>query len=191
MPKNSVGLNFRFKIDKLVKNLKKKNIDYQFITACENNAWLLNIRGSDSKYTPIPNGYILIDKNSNLKFFCDLKKITKSLKKILKILNLLPIELTEKILSNIKDKKFLIDKNTCSLYFESLILKNNKILELNDPIYDFKAIKSHLEIENIKSAHIHDGIALTKYLFWIKKFFKKKITEISGSEKLLQFRKKK
>jgi len=189
LPKNSVGLNFKTKIDKLVKNLKKKNIDYQFITACENNAWLLNIRGSDSKYAPIPNGYILIDKNSNLKFFCDLKKITKSLKKNFKNIEFIALELTEKILSNIKDKKFLIDKNTCSLYFESLILKKNKILELNDPIYGFKAIKSHLEIENIKSAHIHDGIALTKYLFWIKKnFLKKKITEISGSEKLLHFR---
>ena len=191
LPKNSVGLNFRSKIDKLVKNLKKKNIDYQFITACENNAWLLNIRGSDSKYTPIPNGYILIDKNYNLKFFCDLKKITNSLEKNFKNIEFINLELTEKILSNIKDKKFLIDKNTCSLYFENLILKNNKILELNDPIYDFKAIKSHLEIENIKSAHIHDGIALTKYLFWIKKnFLQKKITEMSGSEKLLQFRKR-
>ena len=82
--------------------------------------------------------------------------------------------MVEKVLSNIKGKKFLIDKNTCSFYFESLILKNNKILDLNDPIYDFKAIKSHLEIENIKSAHIHDGIALTKYLFWIKKNYLKK-----------------
>ena len=52
-----------------------------------------------------------------------------------------------------------------------------------------KLLKSS-EIENIKSAHIHDGIALTKYLFWIKKNFLKKITEISGSEKLLSLEKK-
>ena len=45
--KNSFSLDFRFKISKLVKNLKKRNIDYQFVTACENNAWLLNIRGND------------------------------------------------------------------------------------------------------------------------------------------------
>ena len=44
------------------------------ITAGENNAWLLNIRGRDTKYSPIPNNYILIDKNKNIHFFCDLKK---------------------------------------------------------------------------------------------------------------------
>ena len=77
------------------------------------------------------------------------------------------------------------------IYFENIILKNNKILNLNDPIYFLKAIKSKKEIENIKKAHIYDGVALTKYLFWLKKnFYKKKITEISASKKLFEFRKK-
>ena len=94
------------------------------------------------------------------------------------------------ILTNINNKKFLIDKNTCSFYFEKLILKNNKIINDQDPIYNFKAIKNKREIENMKVAHIHDGSALTKYLFWLKKNFKKKvITELSGSQKLYQFRK--
>ena len=47
----------------------------------------LNIRGHDTKYTPIPYSYILIDKNKNIKFFCDLKKISSSLKKNFKKLN--------------------------------------------------------------------------------------------------------
>ena len=60
-----------------------------------------------------------------------------------------------------------------------------------DPIYFLKAIKNKKEINNIKQAHIYDGVALTKFLFWIKKNFKsKKITEISASKKLLDFRKK-
>ena len=55
----------------------------------------------------------------------------------------------------------------------------------------FKAIKNRKEIRNIKLAHKYDGAALTKYLFWIKKnFYKKKITEISASKKLLSFRQK-
>ena len=62
---------------------------------------------------------------------------------------------------------------------------------MNDPIYNLKAIKNREEIRNIKLAHMYDGAALTKYLFWIKKNFnKKKITEISASKKLLNFRKK-
>ena len=74
---------------KLVLKLKKNGADFQFITASENNAWLLNIRGNDSKYTPIPYSYILIDTKKNITFFCDLKKFHLLLKKNLKKLNLL------------------------------------------------------------------------------------------------------
>ena len=91
----------------------------------------------------------------------------------------------------IKNRNFIIDKNSCSYFFESLINKKNRILNLNDPINFLKAIKGKNEIENIKKAHIYDGVALTKYLFWLKKnFYKKDVTEISGSQKLLKLRKK-
>ena len=60
-------------------------------------------------------------------------------------------------------------------FFENIIDRNNKIMNLQDPIYIFKAIKGKKEIENIKKAHIYDGVALTKYLFWLKKIFIKKI----------------
>ena len=97
-----------------------------------------------------------------------------------------------KILCQIKKKKFVIDKNTCSAYFENIISKNNKILEFQDPVYKLKAVKNKSEIRNIKIAHIYDGIALTKYLFWLKKNYnRKKITELSASQKLFEFRKKK
>ena len=95
------------------------------------------------------------------------------------------------ILSKINRKKFIIDKNSCSFLFENIILKNNKILDYSDPIYLLKSVKSKKEIKNIQKAHIADGVALTKYLFWLKKnFHKKKITEISASNKLYNFRKK-
>ena len=76
-------------------------------------------------------------------------------------------------------------------FLKTIIDQNNKILNLQDPIYFFKAIKGKQELENIKKAHIYDGVALTKYLFWLKEnFYKKNITEISASKKLLKLRKK-
>ena len=87
LPDNSVSEKYQSKINKITNYLKKKKSDYLFITASENNAWLLNIRGRDTKYTPIPYSYILIDKNKNIKFFCDLKKISLSLRRTLKRLN--------------------------------------------------------------------------------------------------------
>ncbi len=191
LPEGSVSEKHQSKINKISKYLKKRKSDYLFITASENNAWLLNIRGRDTKYTPIPYSYILIDKNKNIKLFCDLKKIPSFFKKYFSQIKFLDIKSCDKLLSNIKKKKFIIDKNSCSYFFENIINKNNKILNHYDPIYFFKAIKGKQEIENIKKAHIYDGIALTKYLFWLKKNFNKKnITEISASQKLLKFRKK-
>ena len=190
LPKSSVGQNYKSKINDVVSNLKIVGADFQFITASENNAWLLNIRGRDTKYSPIPNSYILIDKNKNINFFCDLKKITSSLKKDFKKISFYEIKTISEFLSRIKKKKFIIDRNTCSFLFENIISKNNQILNLSDPIYNFKAIKTKNEIKNMKLAHIYDGIALTKYLFWLKKNFdKKKISEISASLKLYKFRK--
>ena len=190
LPKNSAVISYNTKIKKVLNFLKKKNADFQFITASENNAWLLNIRGEDAKYSPIPLSYILIEKNKKIIVFCDLKKIPTSFKKHFRGIKFIDLISTGKILSEIKNKRFVTDKNTCSYYFEKTILKNNKILDIQDPIYNFKAIKNKKEIKNIKDAHIYDGAALTKYLFWIKNNFNKKISEISGSEKLNKFRKK-
>ena len=174
LPDSSGGENYRHKINKVVSNLKKKGADYQFIAASENNAWLYNIRGLDSEFAPIPNCYSLIDKNKKINFFCNLNKINLSLKKKFKNVKFLQIRDTGKILSKIVNKKFLIDQNTCSIFFENIILKNNKILNFNDFIYSLKAIKNYKEIENIKLAHLHDGSALTKYLIWVKKNFHKR-----------------
>tara|TARA_B100001093_G_C26852061_1_gene1025554 strand:- start:2445 stop:4163 length:1719 start_codon:yes stop_codon:yes gene_type:complete len=191
LPDRSVSEKYQSKINKIVNYLKRNKADFLFITASENNAWLLNIRGLDAKYTPIPNCYVLIEKNKKIKFFCNLKKISPSLKKKFKKIKFLNINNCARELSEIKNKRFLVDVNSCSYFFNSIISKNNQILKLQDPIYYLKAVKGKREIENIKKAHIYDGVALTKYLFWLKKnFSKKNITEISASQKLLKFRKK-
>tara|TARA_B100000963_G_C22638759_1_gene679149 strand:+ start:1227 stop:2945 length:1719 start_codon:yes stop_codon:yes gene_type:complete len=191
LPSNSCSETYNSKVKKIIYYLKRKKAEFLFITASENNAWLMNIRGRDTEYSPIPHSYILIDKNKKIYFFCNLNKVSFSLKRFFNEVKFLDINSVSKILEGIKKKKFIIDKNSCSNYFENLILKNNKILNYEDPIYSLKAIKGKREIENIKKAHIFDGVALTKYLFWLKKnFLKKKISEISASKKLLNFRKR-
>ena len=114
-----------------------------------------------------------------------------SFRKKFKNIQFFEIRSITKILNEIKEKNFIIDEKTCSIYFEKLILRNNKILKFKDPINFFKSVKNKKEINNIRTIHILDGIALTKYIFWLKKNFeKKRISEISGSQKLLEFRKK-
>ena len=191
IPGRFVSEKYQSKVNKIANYLKKNNSDILFITSSENNAWLLNIRGRDAEYTPIPYCHILIDKKKNIIFFCDLKKISLPFRKNFKKVKFIDIRFCENILSKITKKKFIIDKNTCSFFFEKIIFRRNKITDYNDPIDSLKAIKGKKEIQNIKKAHVYDGIALTKYLFWIKKnFYLKNITEMSASQKLLKLRKK-
>ena len=77
------------------------------------------------------------------------KKISSTFKNYFNV-EFLDIKICFKILSKIKKGKFIIDKNSCSYFFENIISKNNKILSFQDPIYFFKSIKGRQEIENIK-----------------------------------------
>ncbi len=186
------GESSKKKLLKLSRTLSKNKIDFQFISAPENIAWLLNLRGSDSEFTPIPNSYLIINKENKAFFFCNLSKINKKLKnglgKNIKVLN---IKNLEYFILNIKSKKFYLDILSCSIFFKNIIKKNNYTEEKQDPIYLLKSKKNKIEIKNTVKTHIYDGVALTKFLFWITDNFKKRqITEIDAQNKLLNFRKK-
>jgi len=184
------GETSKSKIKKLLKILSKNKVNLQFISSSENVAWLLNLRGSDSKYSPIPNSYLILSNKNKIYFFCDLKKINKSLKKNLQNTTIVDIKNISKFLIKIKNKKIQLDSSSCSLFFKNILKKNNIIFEKQDPIYLFKSIKNKVEIKNIIKAHIYDGAALTKFLFWVKNNFRsKKISEITAQKKLLYYRK--
>ena len=94
-----------------------------------------------------------------------------------------------KIIYKLKGKNFCIDNLTCSISNESIIKKSFKIKLKIDPCYLMKSIKNKLEIKHMVNAHLKDGLALTKFIFWIKNINKKKITEIEAKNKLEKFRK--
>ena len=184
------GENLKKKIRKLLNILNAKKIDLQFISAPENVAWLINIRGKDSEYSLLPNSYIILDSRGKIYLFCNYKKIDKNFKNKLKNISILDINSIEKFLQSYKGKKIQIDINTCSIYFKNIIRQQNFIVEKQDPIYFLKSIKNKTEIKNMIKAHIYDGAALTKFLFWLKNNFKrKKFTELQVQKKLFDFRK--
>jgi len=185
------GENYLNKISKVCKFLKLKDIHYLLTTATENISWLLNIRGSDALYSPLTNGKILFNKNSKIIFFTNIKKITPQIKKAFKKkVIFIKEELFVNYLRKIKNSKILIDKKTCSFYYEKNIHSSNKLIDIEDPIYLLKSIKNKTEISNTKIAHLFDGIALTKFIFWLKNNYKKtKITEISAQNKLENYKK--
>ena len=190
LPKKIAGETRNSKINRVTEYLKKVKADYLFITAPENVAWLLNIRGNDNPNSPIPNCHLIITKERKIFLFTQRNKIKKILKdntiKIKQFANLDEIKL---YLNKFDKGNFIIDQNSCSLFYENLIKKKFKILKKNDPIYALKAIKNTSEIKHMVDAHYEDGLALTKFIYWIK-HNKKKINEIDAEKKLESFRKK-
>ena len=188
---NIVGESYKEKLLKIKKYLNKNNSDFIFITAPENVAWLLNIRGFDNPNSPIPNCNLLIDKKNNLYLICEKKKAKKiTIEKKISKKHVIEFGNFEKLIKDLKGNKMIIDNKTCSLFFENVLKKKFKILKKEDPIYSLKSIKSNEEIKNMISSHIIDGAALTKFLYWIKIKNKKKITEYEAQKKLEYFRKK-
>ena len=185
------GENYLNKISKVNKFLKLKDIHYLLTTAVENISWLLNIRGSDASSSPLTNGKILFNKNGKIIFFTNINKITPQIKKSFgKKVIFIKEELFVNYLRKIKNSKILIDKKTCSFYYEKNIHFSNKLIDIEDPIYLLKAIKNKTEINNTKIAHLFDGIALTKFIFWLKNNYRKtKITEVSAQNKLENYKK--
>jgi Xaa-Pro aminopeptidase len=185
-----IGENSKSKIDKIINYLRKNNADNLFVTAPENVAWILNIRGSDGPNSPVPNSRLIINKSKKIFLITEFNKAKKLIKeKIIKKNQLVnTIDLPKKILGS-DGKNFIIDNKSCSIFYENIIKSKFKIIKREDPTYLLKAIKNNTEINNMIKSHVIDGVALTKFIYWIKKLNKKKITEVDAQIKLEKFRK--
>jgi len=188
--KKVVGETYMSKISKVVKFLKKNKADYCFVSAPENVAWLLNIRGYDNPNSPITNARLILNKKkelflianeNNLKNIILDKRINKN--------KTLSIKALPQFLNNLKGKNFIIDNKTCSIFYEKIIESKFNILKFDDPVYALKSIKNSYEIKHMIEAHKQDGLALTRFIYWIKNINKKKITEVDAQNKLEKFRK--
>jgi len=190
LSKKIVGESHISKINKISKYLKINNSDYLFVSAPENVAWILNIRGGDSPNSPVPNSRLIIGKDKKIFFIAKTKKSKKLLKeKIIHSNKLIEISEFSKKILELKGNNFIIDNKSCSIYFEDIIKSQFRITRREDPTYLLKAVKNKIEIKNMINAHIFDGAALTKFLYWIKKVNKKQINEVQAQNKLESFRK--
>src|SRR5210317_1244317 len=176
-----VGESKKSKINKIINYLKKNKADNLFVTAPENVAWILNIRGGDGPNSPVPNSRLIITKSKKIFLITEPYKVKRLIKeKIINKNQLIPTnDLPKKILT-LGGKNFIIDNKSCSIFYENIIKSKFKIINKEDPSYLLKAIKNNTEIDNMISSHVIDGVALTKFIYWIKKINKKKITEIDA-----------
>jgi len=189
LDKKITGESINSKISRVIKKIKLNNIENIFISSPENVAWLLNLRGKDGPNSPIPNCKIILTNKKKIYFFSCPKKISQ-IKKSKQYKNLIFSNYKDfsKIIHKLKGKNFCIDNISCSLSNESIIKKTFGIKLRIDPCYLMKSIKNKSEIKHTIDTHIKDGLALTRFIYWIKNVNKKKITEIEAKNKLEKFR---
>ncbi len=190
LDKKIVGETHQSKISKVTNFLKLNKADYLFISAPENVAWLLNIRGYDNPHSPIPNARLIINKNKKLFLITkkhNIKKIVNQKK--IQEKQIIDIDDLPNLFNKLTGKNFIIDNKTCSIFYENTIKSKFNIINKDDPTYKLKSIKNSYEINHMIEAHKKDGLALTRFIYWIKNINKKNITEVDAQNKLEKFRK--
>ena len=190
LSKDIVGESYQSKIKKIINFLKQNKADYLFVSAPENVAWLLNIRGSDNPTSPIPNSRLIIGKNKQLLLIAKKGCVQRIInQKKIKRGQVIEFDQLKESINKLKGTNFIIDHHSCSIFAERVIKSKFKILDIKDPIYKLKSIKNSSEIKHMIEAHKKDGLALTRFIYWIKNINKKKLSEVDAQIKLEKFRK--
>jgi len=173
------------------KQMVSENADFHLLTSVDDIMWLLNIRGSDLKYSPLLLSFALVGKEQIL-LFIDEAKIPLKLASEFDTLGitLLPYEEINEVIPAVTEgSSVLINPATTSVSLYNSISSKSKIIEMISIPTRLKAIKNKTEIENICNVMIKDGVALTKFFCWFDfNSGKLPMTEKSLSEKVLEFR---
>ncbi len=187
LPDNATGESVKSKIENLQKDLEKQGCEYALVSSLDDIAWLFNMRGSDIEYNPVNYAYAIVSKDGATLFIDD-RKLDAKCNKILaeNDINVLPYSDVYGVVSQIEGR-VLIDKEKTNYALFSRI-KDVKETEAF-PTTVRKAIKNAVEIKNMKKAHVEDGVAVLKFMRYLKENAGKEImSEISLADKLEAFR---
>lgn len=184
------GKTYKEKVKEIREILKEKGADYNIISSLDDIAWIYNFRGDDVQHNPVALSFTIIsEKNSIL--YIDKNKLDDKTQKYFKD-NKVEIKEYFEFFEDIKKLKgnILVDFNKISYAIYEAISKNTLINSMNPSTY-LKAHKNETEITNTKEIHIQDGVAIVKFMYWLKNNYKKEnITEFSAEEKINSLREK-
>lgn len=179
------------KLARIREYMKKHGVNYHIITTLDDIAWILNIRGSDIHCNPVVLSYLIIGMK-DVTLFAHKEAFSSEILNELKQSGVLLKDYKDIYISIrqfLPKTRVMLDKNVVNQAIVDSIPKQVKVLNLVNPSVLWKATKNNTEIQNIKKAHIKDGVAVTKFIYWLKKNMGKiPMTELSVTEKLEQLR---
>ena len=185
------GEGFSDKLSRIRAVMKEKKATTHILASLDDIAWLFNIRGRDVKSNPVVLSYAVITIDS-VYLFIDKNKIGKDIRAELSKENvqIKGYEEVYEFIKNIDENEVvLIDTSKVNYAIYNNIPSNVQKIEERNPSILFKSIKNEIELKNIRNSHIKDGVAFTKFMYWLKNNIGKiEITEISATQKLEEFR---
>lgn len=181
------------KIAEIREQMKAKEADTFILTSLDDIAWLLNIRGNDIHCCPVVLSYLVMMENE-LRLYANAAAFSEEIRSNLEAdgVKIYPYDDVYSYVQTISsDKKVLLSRANVNSRLVSNIPSEVTILDEPNLTLLPKAVKNKTEMENERIAHIKDGIAVTKFIHWLKKnVTRTTITELSAAEKLYQFRSK-
>ena len=185
------GEGFSDKLSRIRAVMKEKKATTHILASLDDIAWLFNIRGRDVKSNPVVLSYAVISIDS-VYLFIDKNKIGEDIRAELSKENvqIKGYEEVYEFIKNIDENEVvLIDTSKVNYAIYNNIPSNVQKIEERNPSILFKSIKNEIELKNIRNSHIKDGVAFTKFMYWLKNNIGKiEITEISATQKLEEFR---
>ncbi|KAH8380909.1 hypothetical protein KR200_004105, partial [Drosophila serrata] len=191
------GVTIARKLEDVRKQMKQKSVDALVVSALDEIAWLLNLRGSDIEYNPVFFSYLIVTEKK-VQLFVDLAKIPADFDNH-QLRNNVSITMSSYDKISLEIRKIVLRKKshiwispTSSYYLTDLIPKDRRLQALT-PVNLLKAIKNEVEAQGFVNSHIRDGVALCQYFAWLEHQLKlgNEVDEISGAEKLESFRRSK
>lgn len=186
-----IGKSRADKIAEIREQMKAKEADTFILTSLDDIAWLLNIRGNDIHCCPVVLSYLVMMENE-LRLYANAAAFSEEIRSNLEAdgVKIYPYDDVYSYVQSISsDKKVLLSRANVNSRLVSNIPSEVTILDEPNLTLLPKAVKNKTEMENERIAHIKDGIAVTKFIHWLKKnVTRTTITELSAAEKLYQFR---
>lgn len=188
-PMEYAGESVSSKITRIRKALRELHADGMLVSALDDIAWTLNLRGTDVHCNPVFVSYLLISSDE-VKLFVDEEKVSAEVRSYLQEngISLYIYNKVEEALRNYSEYNILLDGDETSYYLWKTV-KCQEIVAATSPIPAMKAVKNATEIQGYRNAMLRDGVAMVKFLMWLKPAVEAGgQTEISIDKKLTSLR---
>lgn len=190
LPLEYAGESTADKLKRVREKMKEQEADVHILTSLYDIAWLLNVRGNDIAHVPVVLSFVMLGQDY-CNWYVNEKVLNQELISYLKQEHI-TVKGYEEIYRDVEaltECRVLLEKAVVNYRICQSLKQSIKVVDAANPTIAMKAVKNPVELANTVKAHIKDGVAVTKFMYWLKTHIgKEEITEISASDYLEELR---